>query len=180
MTGFSKRYNSAEKFHELKPNLVLVLFLHLVYRSFMASSAAPSRRPPSPPPAVPAGTPSAPDEITGTEFTGIGGRPRAPARARRPADRGRPLRAARARGFRRRLAEPRGTAAVYDHGRDRHRPQGDHPQRLARHLLRPLDQSLSRLRARLHLLLRPPAPRLYGPLARPRFRVEALRQAGRA
>ncbi|HEY4920595.1 MAG TPA: radical SAM protein, partial [Xanthobacteraceae bacterium] len=38
----------------------------------MASSAAPSRRPPSPPPAVPAGTPSAPDEITGTEFTGIG------------------------------------------------------------------------------------------------------------
>src|SRR3984957_12014451 len=72
MTGFSKRYNSAEKFHELKPNLVLVLFLHLVYRSFMASSAAPSRRPPSPPPAVPAGTPSAPDETTGTEFTGIG------------------------------------------------------------------------------------------------------------
>ena len=40
-------------------------------------------------------------------------------------------------------------------GQDHH-----HAQRLARHLLRPLDQPLSRLRARLHLLLRPADARL--------------------
>ena len=55
-----------------------------------------------------------------------------------------------------------------------------HAQRFARHLLRPLDQSLSRLRARLRLLLRAPDPCLSGPLARPRFRIQAVRQAGRA
>ena len=55
---------------------------------------------------------------------------------------------------RRRLAEPRGAAAVPDHGHDRLHAQDHHAQRLARHFLRPLDQSLSRLRARLHLLLR--------------------------
>ena len=41
------------------------------------------------------------------------------------------------------------------------RPADDHhPQRVARHLLRSLDQSLSRLRARLRLLLRAADPRL--------------------
>ena len=52
-------------------------------------------------------------------------------------------------------------------------------QQLARHRLRPLDQSLSRLRAWLHLLLRAADPRLSRPVARPRFRIQAVRQAGR-
>ena len=54
-----------------------------------------------------------------------------------------------------------------------------HPQRLARHRLRPVDQSLSRLRARLHLLLRAADARLSRPLARARFRDQAVRQAER-
>ena len=57
--------------------------------------------------------------------------------------------------------------------------QDHHHQRIAGHLLRPVDQSLSRLRARLRLLLRAADARLYGPLARPRFRDEAVRQAER-
>ena len=63
---------------------------------------------------------------------------------------------------------------------DRHGAQDHHPQRLARHLVRPLDQSLSRLRARLRLLLRPADPRLSRPLARARFRIQAVHEAGRA
>ena len=63
------------------------------------------------------------------------------------------------------------------HGR-RH-PQDHHPQRVARHPLRPLDQSLSRLRARLHLLLRAADPRLSRAVAGARFRVQAVRQARR-
>ncbi len=54
-----------------------------------------------------------------------------------------------------------------------------HPQRIARHRLRPVDQSLSRLRARLLLLLRPSDPRLSRPFARARFREPPVRQAGR-
>ena len=50
---------------------------------------------------------------------------------------------------------------------------------LARHWLRPLDQSLSRLRAWLHLLLRASDPRLSRPVARARFRVQAVGEAGR-
>ena len=61
---------------------------------------------------------------------------------------------------------------------DRRHPQDHHPQRLARHRLRPLDQSLSRLRARLRLLLRAPDPRLSRPVARARFRIQIVRQAG--
>ena len=80
--------------------------------------------------------------------------------------------------LRRRLAEPRGIAAVQDHGDDRRHAQDHHPQRLARHLVRPLDQSVSRLRARLHLLLRAADPRLSRPVAGPRFRIEAVREAG--
>ena len=52
-----------------------------------------------------------------------------------------------------------------------------HHQRFAGHFLRSVDQSLSRLRAWLQLLLRPADPRLYGPLAGPRFRDQAVRQA---
>ena len=49
--------------------------------------------------------------------------------------------------------------------------ENHHPQRIARHRLRPLDQSLSRLRARLHLLLRAADPRLSGAVAGARFRI---------
>ena len=42
--------------------------------------------------------------------------------------------------------------------------------------VRPLDQPLSRLRARLLLLLRAADPRLYGALRRARFRNQAVRQ----
>ena len=60
------------------------------------------------------------------------------------------------------------------------RPRQDHHhQPVPRHFLRPLDQSVSRLRARLRLLLRAPDPRLYGPVAGGRFRDAALRQAER-
>ena len=54
----------------------------------------------------------------------------------------------------------------------------DHrPQRLAGYRLRPLDQPVSRLRARLHLLLCAAEPRLSRPVARPRFRDPHLLQA---
>ena len=62
----------------------------------------------------------------------------------------------------------------------RHRAQGHHPQRFARHRLRPLDQSVSRLRAWLRLLLCAADPRLSRPVAGARFRIETVRQAGRA
>ncbi len=106
------------------------------------------------------------------------GRVRAPARARRAEQCLRPLRAAGAHRLRRRLAHARRIAAVQDHGADRRHPQDHHPQRLARHRLRPLDQSLSRLRARLRLLLRAPDPRLSRPVARARFRIQIVREAG--
>ena len=54
-----------------------------------------------------------------------------------------------------------------------------HAQRIARHFVRSLDQPLSRLRARLRLLLRAAEPRLSGPLRRARFREQAVRQGGR-
>ena len=63
--------------------------------------------------------------------------------------------------------------------RRRRRKHDHHHQQLARHLLRPVDQSLSRLRARLRLLLRAADPCLYGPVAGPRFRNQAVRQAER-
>ena len=72
------------------------------------------------------------------------------------------------------------SACALAHDPDR-RDRADHhrPQRQSRRGLRPVDQSLPRLRARLHLLLRPPGPRLYGPFARPRFREQTVLQAGR-
>ena len=55
--------------------------------------------------------------------------------------------------------------------------QVDHrAQRQPRHLVRPLDQSLPRLRARLHLLLRAPEPLLSRAFGGARFRDQALRQ----
>ena len=81
--------------------------------------------------------------------------------------------------LRRRLAEFRGTAAVQDHGDPRFHPQDHHPQRFTGYFLRPVDQSLSRLRARLHLLLRAADPCLSGPVAGARFRIKAVRQARR-
>jgi hypothetical protein len=45
-----------------------------------------------------------------------------------------------------------------------------HPEFLSRYRLRPFDQSLSRLRAWLHLLLRPSDPRLSRAVAGSRFR----------
>ena len=57
-------------------------------------------------------------------------------------------------GFRRRLARFRGIAAVQDQGDHRFDPQDHHPQRFARHFVRPLDQSLSRLSAAASIALR--------------------------
>ena len=107
-----------------------------------------------------------------------GGRRRAAARARRAVECLGPLRAGRADRLRRRLAGVRRTAAVQDHGDGRRDAQDHHAQRLAGYLLRPLDQSLSRLRARLHLLLRAADARLSRPVARPRLRIEAVHEAG--
>ena len=56
---------------------------------------------------------------------------------------------------------------------------GHHAQQFAGHLLRPVDQPLPGLRARLRLLLRAADPRLYGPVAGARLRVEAVREGGR-
>ena len=124
---------------------------------------------------------TAPSEPAGATFsfsrTCGRDRARAAARPRRAVQRQRPLRGRGARRLRRRLAEPRRPAAVQDHGRARHRAQGHHPQRLARYRLRPLDQSLSRLRAWLRLLLRAADPRLSRPVAGARFRIQAVRQA---
>ena len=80
----------------------------------------------------------------------------------------------RQRRGRRRLGHRRRGSPRQDRGRDR-APAHDHrPQRQPRRPLRPLDQPLPRLRARLHLLLRPADPRLPGPLARARLRDQAV------
>ena len=104
-------------------------------------------------------------------------RARAPARPRRALQRFRPLRAAGARRLRRRLAEHRRSAAVQDQRDGRRDAQNHHPQRFARHFLRPLDQSLSRLRARLRLLFRAADARLSRPVAGPRLRIQAVHEA---
>src|SRR5258706_4634849 len=94
-----------------------------------------------------------------------------------------PLRAGRALALRRRLdARGAGADAAQDDG-DRGTRALDHrAQRFARHSVRPVGESLSRLRARLHLLLRATDPRLSRALAGPRFRDQALcqDQRGRA
>ena len=107
-------------------------------------------------------------------------RRQATARPRRAVQRQRPVRGRGAGRLRRRLAEPRRSAAVQDHRVARYLAQGHHPQRLARHRLRPFDQSLSRLRAWLRLLLRAADARVSRIVARARFRIETADQAGRA
>ena len=78
--------------------------------------------------------------------------------AARPSTRRSASRARDARSVRRRLGLARAGArrgsAAADRGDRRRQPQRDRAQQLARHPVRPLDQPLSRLRARLHLLLR--------------------------
>ena len=96
-----------------------------------------------------------------------GGRP---ARTRGDRQPGRPLRGGRAA---RRSTIPTGSPMNrrLAHAGDPGAGRADHrPQHLAGHPVRPLDQPVSRLRARLHLLLRPPDPCLARPFARPRFR----------
>src|SRR5690606_6802258 len=91
-----------------------------------------------------------------------------------------PLRARPARG-RRRLARLRRPArrSTRQAAHDRHRgaPE-DHPdfQPVARHRFRSLGQRLPRLRARLHLLLRPSDARIPRPLARARLRDAPVRR----
>ena len=89
----------------------------------------------------------------GVRFARPAGRRRPPARARRVVQRDGPLRADAARGVRRRLGARRGARAAQDRGDLRAAAHDHHPQRIARHFVRPLDQPLSRLRARLLLLL---------------------------
>ena len=68
-------------------------------------------------------------------------------RSRRAVERLRALRIGGANRVRRRLAELRGATAVPDHGHHRLHTKGSHAHRFAPTFLRPLDQSLSRLRA---------------------------------
>src|SRR6267142_3932353 len=105
-------------------------------------------------------------------------RTQATAWPRRAVQRERPVRSRGAGRLRRWLAEPGRTAAVQDDGIARYLAQGHHPQRLARHRVRPFDQSLSGLRAWLRLLLRAANPRLSRTVARARFRIQAAGQAG--
>ena len=79
-----------------------------------------------------------------------------------------------------RLARPSKDDWLPQRGRDaRCHPHHSRAQHLARRSVRPLDQSLSRLRARLHLLLRAAHPRVSRAVARPRFRDQDPVQAGR-
>ena len=92
----------------------------------------------------------------------------------------RPLRAARAGAGRRRLGPARRSCRRSRprwrwSGRARSSPATSSPGRP----VRPLDQPLPRLRARLRLLLRPADARLPRPVARPRLRDPARRQARR-
>ncbi len=92
----------------------------------------------------------------------------------------RPVRARHACRDRRWLGNRRRrSAAARDAVSARHIENRHRAQQLARCRLRPLDQSLSRLRAWLHLLLRPADPCLSRPVARPRFREPHLRQRRR-
>ena len=61
-----------------------------------------------------------------------------------------------------------------DGGQPGQKPLGDRQEPISGHPVRAVDQSLSRLRAWLHLLLRPAEPRFSRPVARPRFRDQAL------
>ena len=67
-------------------------------------------------------------------------------------------------------------ARAADEGHHRAGPLDHLAQRFARRRLQPVDQPVSRLRARLHLLLCPPEPLLPRALAGPGLRDQALRQ----
>ncbi len=153
----------------------------------MARRSAAFKRPPAPvPSASPAGVSAgmarprrpAPVDLASPVDVDVAVDDRPPPRPGRAVECVRPLRAGGPGRVRRWLAEPRRPAAVQDHRHGRRHPQDHHPQQLAGHLVRPLDQPVSRLRARLHLLLRPADPRLSGSVARARFRVQAVREAG--
>ena len=143
----------------------------------MARSSAALRRPPAPElPSAPAG--EFVDDVTGLLGVAVE-RERRRGRGAQ-SQRLRPLRADRAHRLRRRLAE-RSTNCR----RSRPRCTIDATRKIITRndspdiSLRPLDQSLSRLRARLRLLLRAADPRLSRPVARARFRIQAVREAGR-
>ena len=151
----------------------------------MARSSAALRHPPAPVPSAPAGDFAGKAGPVHGEVQDQSGLLGAGVEKQRRRGRGtlvqcvRPLRAGRPHRLRRRLAEPGRTAAVQDQcagGRD---PQGHHPQQFSGHFLRPLDQSLSRLRAWLRLLLRAADPRLSRAVAGARFRIQAVHEAGR-
>src|SRR5438874_10521564 len=98
------------------------------------------------------------------------GHPPAAQGTRRRKQRKRPLRDREADAVRRWLGLfGRRAGAAGDDAVGRRDAHDHRPQRLARHRLRPLDQPVSRLRARLHLLLCAAEPRLSRPVARSRF-----------
>ncbi len=94
-----------------------------------------------------------------------------------------PVRERRGGPVRRRLGIARpgapGDAAAADRGGAGREPHGDRSQPLAGHSVRAVDQSIPRLRARLHLLLRAAEPCLSGPVAGAGFRDQAARQVRR-
>ncbi len=126
------------------------------------------RRPPAPLPSAPAGEPGTAVDRERRRGRGT------------LVERFRAFRACRARRLRRRLAGPRRPAAVQDHGDGRLDAQDHRPQRFAGHFVRSLDQSLSRLRARLRLLFRAADARLSRAVAGARFRIQAVHEAERA
>ncbi len=102
--------------------------------------------------------------------------PQAGARPRSPAQHVGALRAAFAALFDDGWETLEDLPPLKTHGVRRNAEEDHHHQRFARYFLRPVDQSLSRLRAWLQLLLCPADPRLYGSVAGARFRKQAVRQ----
>jgi len=107
------------------------------------------------------------------------GRRGPPPRPRRRVQPERPAGSLPARADRRRLDGGRGARAARDRSDGRAAAHDHCAQRFARHLVRPVDQPLSRLRARLLLLLRAADPRLSGAVGRARLREPAVRQGRR-
>ena len=92
----------------------------------------------------------------------------------------RPCRARDGRRLARRPRRYRRRTGSYPHAGDRGAsPIDPHVQQITRHPVRPIGQRLSRVRAWMRLLLRPAHARLSRSLARPGFRNQAVRQAGR-
>src|SRR6185312_12536839 len=99
--------------------------------------------------------------------------------SRRRLQSGRAFRTRAAPGRGRRLAERaagRSRAASANLRHRRTRAQRDHPQRFARHRVRAGDESVSRLRARLHLLFRASLAQLLEPFAGTGLRNQAARE----